>query len=117
MNITQLLKNYEKICLSFESEDEVELKKTAYDPRLQNTGRFPFAGNNPPEQNPFFYNRFRFRDVLFSTGKEASKIRNYKNGIFKAFAGGNKIRLVQGKKNSLTDVRELFLLIKFPKSF
>ena len=27
MNITQLLKNYEKICLGFESEDEVELKK------------------------------------------------------------------------------------------
>ena len=27
MNITQLLKNYEKICLSFESQDEEELKK------------------------------------------------------------------------------------------
>ena len=27
MNITQLLKNYEKICLSFESEDEMKLKK------------------------------------------------------------------------------------------
>ena len=26
MNITQLLKNYEKICLCFESEDEEELK-------------------------------------------------------------------------------------------
>lgn len=27
MNIIQLLKNYEKICLSFESKDEDELKK------------------------------------------------------------------------------------------
>ena len=77
MNITQLLKNYEKICLSFESEDEVELKKTAYDPRLQNTGRFPFAGNNPPEQDPFFYNRFCFRNVLFPIGMETPEIRNF----------------------------------------
>lgn len=86
MNITQLLKNYEKICLNFESEDKEELKKTAYDPRFQNSGKLPFPGNNPPEQNSFLHNRFRFRNVLFPTGKEASKSGNYKNGIFKAFA-------------------------------
>ena len=49
-----------------------ETKKTAYDPRLQNTKRFPFAGNNPPEQNPFFYNRFCFRNV-FQSAKEKLK--------------------------------------------
>ena len=48
MNITQLLKNYEKICLNFKSEDEEELKK-----------RLMILGYRIPED---------FRSPVISTG-------------------------------------------------
>ena len=63
MNITQLLKNYEKICLSFESEDEVELKK-----------RLMILGYRIPED---------FRSpVIIHRNKTLSFITGFVSGMF-----------------------------------
>ena len=63
MNITQLLKNYEKICLSFESENEVELKK-----------RLMILGYRIPED---------FRSpVIIHRNKTLSFITGFVSGMF-----------------------------------